>query len=568
MANVLLVDPDEVALMAMRGIVSQSGNRFAAVESVAEAWKFIRRNVKVDLVFIELKLKGETGLTLIEDLRSDCILRSIPLVVYTGHPERESVRKALELRVQNLLVKPYREEAIFAEISKTRSEPWLEHYFESGNPEWEPERLNAMLEKLAKALADGQESLAKHKVQEGKSPKAIVEWLKRLSAIASKAGADGVALCLDELVLKASAGKWPNGDASNDPLGLASRLIAAYLDPDSVPEDFLTEEEIRSETEARDRRVWSTAFEEERCPVISWEQIKRQLDALSSCPIAETVSASFQMSATGRPTSLAPLLEIVHKDPSLTAQILVAANRLKKDKEGNGLAIEDTRMAVGLLGEMRLAALGASFENVPERYFESGSQMNWPAFRLFQRGTGKLAEFICEHLEMTMLASAAYTAGLMHDFGKILLTRLHPYALPAIRDFALSTGVGHSVAERRFIGCTTTEMAAYFAEQQGLPKRFVNVFRWIDNPEVATQDEELVAVVSLARDLCRRNQVGCNGDTPFDDAVSLEATPEWQVLSKRVYLNFDLKKFERLANAECLALKRSLVGKSPKRDVA
>ncbi len=568
MANVLLVDPDEVARMAMGGIVTRAGHRFAAVGSVTEAWKFIRRNVKVDIVFLELKLKGENGLTLVQDLKADSLLRKVPLVVYTAHPERDSVKKVLELRVQNFLVKPYREEIVYAEISKSRSEPWLEHYFEAGNPEWEPERLNAMLEKLGSALAEGQASLAKRKAQEGQSQKPIVDWLKRLSTVADKTGAEGVVYCLDELVVKASAGKWPTGDENNDPLGLASRLIENYLDPDRVPEDFMTEEEINSEAEARDRKYWNTAYAEGRCPLIGIDQIKREFDKLTSCPIVESISASYQMTATGRPTSLAPLLDLVHKDPCLTAEILVAANRLKKDKEDKASAIEGTRMAVGLLGEMRLASIGSNLDNVAERYFEAGPQMNWPAFRMFQVATGRLAEFVCQQLEMPDLAPVAYTAGLMQDLGKMLLTRLHPFALSAIHDHAMQTGMTLSAAERLFIGCTTHEIAEAYAEKQGLPGRFISVFRWINNAEAATKDEELVAAVSLARDLCRHNHVGYNGDTVFDEPSSLAATPEWQVLSKRVYLNFDMKKFERLAHAECLALKRELAGKSPNRDVA
>ncbi len=568
MANVLLVDPDEVARMAMGGIVARGGNRFAAVDSVVEAWKFIRRNVKVDIVFMELKLKGENGLELVQNLKADCLLRTIPLVVYTAHPDRESVKKVLELRVQNFLVKPYREEIVFAEISKARSEPWLDRIFEAGNPEWEPERLNAMLEKLGSALMEGHKSLAKRKAQEGEPQKPIVDWLKRLSGVADKAGAEGVVYCLDDLALRASAGKWPTGDEDNDPLGLASRLIQAYLDPDSVPEDFLSEAEMKSEEEARERSYWETAVAEERCPLVGIDQIEREFDKVTSCPIAESISASFQMAATGHPTSLAPLLDLVQTDPSLTAEILIAANRLKKDKDDKASAIEETRMAVGLLGENRLASIGLNFENVAERYFEAGPHLNWPAFRMFQLATGRLAEFVCNYLEMPNLAPVAYTAGLMQDLGKMLLTRLHPFALPVIKDHAANHNMSLAAAERLFLDCTSHDIALAFAEKHGLPSRFLSVFRWINDPEAATVDEDLVAAVSLARDLCRRNHVGCNGDNVCGEPESLAETPEWKVLSKRVYLNFDMGKFERLAHAECLALKRELAGKLPKRDVA
>jgi hypothetical protein len=85
--------------------------------------------------------------------------------------------------------------------------------------------------------------------------------------------------------------------------------------------------------------------------------------------------------------------------------------------------------------------------------------------------------------------------------------------------------------------------------------------RWIDAPEQATEDAELVAIVSLARDLCRHNHVGFCGDAPKDKAVPLEDTAEWQVLRGRVFPSFDLKKFEAQVHAECRQLKRELHGR-------
>lgn len=569
MANILLVDPDKVAQMAMGGIVARGGHRFVALDSAAQAWKFIRRNVRIDLVFLELKLGEETGVSLIQDLKEDCILRSIPLIVYTGQPERDYVRQALELRVQNVLLKPYREEVVFAEISKASSEPWLLRYFESDDSDWEPERRNAMLEKLGKALADGQESIGKRKLSPEQSPKPIIDWLKRLSAVASKACAEGVVRCLDELVYKTSAGKWPTGDENTDGLGLAARMISSYLDYERVPEVFMTEAERNEEEEALARAHWNDAVEEDRCPVVGFDQLKREMDNLSSCPIIDSISASFQMSANGSPKSLAPLFDLVYRDPGLTVQILIGANRLKKSQEdGEAPEIEDTRMAIGLLGETRLAAMGAHFENVEERLFDVSARLNWPTFRLFQLGVAHVAKYICEYLEMHNLAQVAYTAGLTHDYGKVILAGLHPYSLGAIQQYAMESILSLEVAEKCFLSCTTQEMAVYYAEKQGLPKRFINVIRWLDRPAEAVLDRDLIAVVSLARDLCYHNKVGYNGGTSLGDSASLNSSPQWALLRNRVYLNFDLERFERQLKGECQAIKREIAGKLPKKAVA
>ena len=86
--------------------------------------------------------------------------------------------------------------------------------------------------------------------------------------------------------------------------------------------------------------------------------------------------------------------------------------------------------------------------------------------------------------------------------------------------------------------------------------------------EKATEDMDLIAVVSLSRDLCRHNHVGFCGDTPLNQAIPLEETPEWRVLRNSVFPSFDLKKFESQVHAECRQLKNELHGRMTRYAVA
>ena len=104
-------------------------------------------------------------------------------------------------------------------------------------------------------------------------------------------------------------------------------------------------------------------------------------------------------------------------------------------------------------------------------------------------------------------------------------------------------------------------MATHFAEKQGLPRRFINVMRWINAPQQATEDKELVAIVSLARSLCLHNHVGSAGDKPVKGARPLEETEEWQVLRQNTLPGFNLRTFELKVHAECRELKLELHGR-------
>lgn len=565
MVNVLLVDPDQLAQRAMKGVLSRGGHRFAVVNTAQEAWDFVRQNVKVDLILTELKLKEDSGLALIQRLKSDFHFRLIPVVVYTAHGDKASVKQVLGLRVQNFLLKPYRDEIVFAEIAKATINPWRQRHFANEELFCErrnitPDQLKALLDDLRDSFEQSREPLDKMAYERTEKP--LLEALKALSGKAARAGAVGAYACLKYLNEKVVASDWPGFEASLGQIDFAAALIFHHLNPSLIPDEFLTPEELNTETEAQERTWWANAPEEDRCPVVAWGELQRKIEGLSGCPVAESIVASFQMSANGRPTSLVPLLDLVNKDPGLTAQVLIASNKLKKGKsDGDSDPIEEPRMAVGLLGELRLASLGGSMIVVEERHMLAPPHSSWPNFRMFQLGTARLARFVCNYLEMPGLEASAYTAGLLHDIGKLLLVHFYPYAFLAIQDYALRNGVKLAAAERLFLGVTTLQMATHFAEKQGLPRRFANVMRWMDNPEDATEDAELVAIVSLARDLCRQNHVGFCGDTPKDEAVPIAETPEWQVLRNRVFLNFDLKKFETEAHRECLNLKRELLGR-------
>ncbi|MEO6993725.1 MAG: HDOD domain-containing protein [Lacunisphaera sp.] len=564
MASILLVDPDEVARKAMRGIVARGNHRLVAVENASEAWDFIQRNVKVDLVFVEIALEGDGGIGFIQRLKSDACLKLLPVVVYTRKGDRETVKRVLGLHVQNFLIKPYHDEAIFAEISKAVGNPWRLQHFEEEKSFCQmtgltPDALHQLLEALSAALTVAQTALKKWAGMQ--AIQLACDELTLLTVKAEEAGAWGVSEYLKQLTENARNANWTEFEQNLNRLEFAERLIFRHLNPSLIPDDFLSSQELHAEIEAKNRAVWSNAVEERRCPVIGRAQLEREIEALAGCPVIDSSAATFQMTANGHPTSLNPLMDLVDRDPGLAAQMLIASNKLKHAGSDQLSAIEDPRMAVGLLGEIRLAAQARALVTAEERMMLALPLSSWSHFWMFQVGTARIARYTCHYLELTDLESPSYTAGLLHDLGKLLLLRLHPFAFQAILAHARQNEIALSTAERHFLGVTTHEMAVHFAEKHGLPRRFANVMRWVENPEQATEDAQLVAIVALAHSLCRNNHVGFCGDASQNPSLPLEETPEWHVLRGSVFPSFDLKKFEAKVQAECRQLKHELHGR-------
>lgn len=572
MANLLLLDPDETAHRALSGILTRGRHRFAIVGTVAAAWDFIRQNVRVDLVFVELKLKeGPGGLAFIERLKADPLLHLVPVVIYTGHGDRDSVKRGLELHVQNFLLKPYHDDVIFSEIAKATANPWYNQHFEEERSfckmmGYDPETLHKALEALRTALEVARPAL--QQALELKKTHPTDEHLTLLATQAEAAGAWGIVECLHTLAANAQTNDWNEFAKVLPALEFADRLLFNCINPNIVPQGFLSPEEQTSEGDSRDRALWFDAPAENRCPVISWPQLQSQLEALPGCPVIDSAAASFQMIANGHPSCLNPLMDLVDKDPGLAAQMLIAANKAKRTDALDGSAIEDPRLAIGVLGEVRLASQARSLVTASQRKLSCSPTYSWQQFWMFQIGTARMARYACKALDLPDLAAPAYTAGMLHDLGKLLLLHLHPYGLQAIFEHAREHHIRLGDAERLFLGCSTHEIAVHFSEKQGLPKRFINVMRWIREPKQATEDQELVAVVSLARRLCRHNRVGSSGNKPIDEALPLQDTEEWSLLRNSTFLSFDLRKFEQQVHTECRELKLELNGRMTQYAVA
>lgn len=563
MANILLVDPNEIARKALKGILARGNHRFLATGTAREAWDFIQRNIKIDLVVVELKLEGDGGMLLIERLRRDAILKLLPVVIYTTATSREAVTRAVQLKVQNFLVKPYHDEAVFAEVTKALSNPWRLQHFEEQNSFCKmmgltPHELRQLLDNLRSSLTAAGSAFGDP--TQLRDTANVIHQLGELSARAETAGAWGLVECLAALRARAEGRAWSEFTAGLAELDFASRMIFYHLNPDLVPAEFLSHEEVHAKDEAQARARWFDAPAQKLCPVVTRPELEAQLDALAGCPVIDTVAAAFQMTANGHPSSLTPLMDLAEKDPGLAAQLLLAANLARAHENSDSDPVENSRLCIGLLGEVRLAALAGSLIQAEERRMHL-PPCTWTHFWMLQIGVARMARYTCNYLELYSLEARAYTAGLLHGLGKLLLLYLHPHGFAAIIDYAQRHAVPMREAEKLFLGCTTLELSAYFAEKRGLPQSFCQVMRWYSDPAGAAEHGELVAIVSLAHEICLQNHVGWSGDAPKKHGQPLAETPAWRILSPGVFPSFDLQKFEAEVHAECRKLRHELHGR-------
>jgi HD-like signal output (HDOD) protein/CheY-like chemotaxis protein len=563
MANILLLDDNAVAGLALQGILDHGHHRcFVATEPV-QAWKMMREIGIIDLLISEVKLSNGGTADFLQRVRDDDYWRELPIAVYTTESDTATVRRFMGLKVQNYLVKPYNPERLFSEVEKATQHPWRDQYFEVAKPFC-----------ARRSLTEADLSLRRRNLITAFDKAAVTfpAWavtrrnqdvFAQINSLLDEAAAAGVlagVAGLRRLLERATEGNWGAFAESPEWLSFASRLIFCHLNPSYVPAGLDRISPQVQAMEAAERSRWE-GVDVEAAPLLDPALVRKQIDGLAGCPVIDTTAAAFQMAATGPNASMSRVNELVRDDPCLSAQILCAANP-KHDDEVND--IEDLHTAVSHLGQQKLAALVSSMPTARERHLNV-EPFTWANFWLHQMAVGRLAKFICPLLGFEYLSSNASTAGMLQDIGKVILLKLHPFALPAIVRYAREHKVPMADAERKHLGCTTRDLAVHFAETQRLPKVFTNVIRWAEQPELATHDVDLVAIVSVARHVCLHAHIGSSGELPLPGPTAIAATPAWSILSTRLYPSFEVRKFEIQTHAFCLALRPELLGKKQNR---
>jgi len=559
MANILLLDDNEVACRAMQGILTRGHHRCLIANDSGTAFKLLRELLKFDLVLLELKLsKGENGMHFLQQLREDCFLKQIPVVVYTSVTHQEIVKKALSLKIQNYLIKPYRDEAVYAEIGKAVANPWRNLHFEEEKSfctqmGLKPSELKKMLHELRVALHAAVEPL--QECAETRNQKEAIERIEPLAVRAEAAGAWGIVEYLQLLKTKLDLRNWPALTQSKDDLAFICLLIDCHLDHNYTPAAFYSGEEQKEQEEAKLRAHWLDA-DLSHGPLVHQSDLERKLDELQAGPVVDTVAAAFLMNADGRAPSLNQLIDLVSRDPWLTAQVLITANQLEHDEMSS---IDDIRLAVTMMGYEKLTAMAKLMPVVEERHL-GVLPSTWAHYWMFQVAVAHIAQFTAINLELTDLASTAYAAGLLHDYGRLLLVQQYPFYFQATVTYAKRNSISLHDAEKKYVGCTSREIGDYFAQKLGLPAVYREVIRWVGTPEQIGEKAYMVSLITLARLLCLQNQIGFSGE-PHLPLPALEETPAWQILRNRVFPSFNLKKFESQTHNLCTTLKQELSGR-------
>jgi DNA-binding NtrC family response regulator len=113
--RILAVDDDRDALFALEKVLSLNGYQVQKASSGKEALSYLCSN-SFDLVLLDVMMPGINGLEVVREIKSDPVLRFIPVLMLTANDSSADLLKGFEAGADDYIFKPFRPDELLARM--------------------------------------------------------------------------------------------------------------------------------------------------------------------------------------------------------------------------------------------------------------------------------------------------------------------------------------------------------------------------------------------------------------------------------------------------------------------
>ncbi len=234
-------------------------------------------------------------------------------------------------------------------------------------------------------------------------------------------------------------------------------------------------------------------------------KLKYILDRIQTLPALPHSAMQVITLTRNSETDIKDLITVIGHDPSLAANILRQAN---SSYYGYARRISSLPEAVVILGFQAIQNLAMASALSPLLKSELiGYGMNQEGLWRHSLFVAMAGKRLCKRLRLPF-GEVAFTAGLLHDIGKLILT----VYVQEVGSFILKKvnleNLSFRELEEKIIGFDHATVGGYIAQQWNLPKELVEVITNHHTPERAQHQQQLTAVIHIANALANLLGVG------------------------------------------------------------
>ena len=238
------------------------------------------------------------------------------------------------------------------------------------------------------------------------------------------------------------------------------------------------------------------------------------------------------------------IVDLISYDTSLTANVLRVCNGAIYAR---GTPIDNLLSAVTRLGSREIyqivvLAIAATLSVDQKGYGVEASDL-WQ----HSVATAAAAQLIAR--EVREDENVAFTAGILHDVGKIVLSAAMGNCQEKFVQ-AIGSGASLTDAEEEFLGCNHAEVGGRLLERWNLPARLVAAIRYHHQPLTASEYQRLTACVHLGNSIAYL--MGCGYGDPVLPVTTLGGTLKMLHIANERLPQYLKECFERVEQIKSL----------------
>lgn len=560
MAHLLIVEDDPVSSRILVNLLQKRGHEPHTASSVGEAISVMERNTLIDLVILDNQLQGEYGWQFLEYVRKDFIFRNLPVLIYTGSSDRNSVLKYLQLGVQKILVKPYNAAHIEEEITRAVQFDWRGMVFEP--PTRVCQRLNIGQDEYYKSLIRGAVDVKEHvpamnKLVGAKDLRVFDEHLSALQSLALNLGVSLLENAVESIQESLRDGKIEQSIYFINRLVPTARLMHhralshfGLTKNDEFPEDlFGDQREEQAQRKGRasakdslpspaiaksdpvDQVIHSplSSFAEDFKLLLDRHlfiegEVERMLSGEGAAVGIEDVLSCLRFLTKLGVASSDSIISCISEIPGVDTRLVEIANSLST----RGERVTTMAQALSVMGANMVSCIV-----VPLAWLRASRRGRNP-LRLEALAQHSMAvALIVRELAIKFSGTQDFAAAaLAHNVGKWLLAIQYPAFFGMCMLFGREDPSKVLEKERSLFGIDHRTLGAKFSKRAGLASSVIATTLFLDDPGKAPDDESRIvaSMVNLADILARVKGIGFSGLERSVGTIDFIRSPAWAAL--------------------------------------
>jgi HD-like signal output (HDOD) protein len=258
------------------------------------------------------------------------------------------------------------------------------------------------------------------------------------------------------------------------------------------------------------------------------QHVRDAVGNIDRLPSAPRTYWELSRAAAVSSTTLNDLAKIVEKDAAMAVKILQVVN---SSYFGLARRLSTVQQAVSHLGVELIKALSLTVH-----VFEAAGKLKGISLDDFQEHSLLDARLAKAMVRDSGSANEAYTAGLVHDIGELVLAMSMGSRFAKVRAEAVSSGRAPDVVEVEWFGVSHAEVGAYLLALWGLPLNIVEAVAYHHHPTAACAGSPEVLLAIHVADALTGNPSGSDGglDLAFLERTGATADlSRWRSLAER-----------------------------------